>query len=349
MISYQVQEFGKPLAQVLRETPSPEGSEVLLRVDGCGLCHSDLHLHDGYFDLGDGKRIDLARGLKLPRTLGHEIVGTVVALGPDAAGVGVGDRRVVYPWIGCGTCAVCAAGQEHLCGAPRGLGTQADGGFADHVRVPHARYLFDYTGLPPEQACTLACAGVTAYSALRKAAPMGAADRLLIIGAGGVGLSAVRMARRMFGMAPLVAELDRSKWDLAREAGAGECFDPTEPTAVKAVMTASGGGAAAAIDFVGAGSSFAFGLATVRKAGHLICVGLFGGSTPVSPALLALRAVRISGSYVGSLQEMQEVMTLAQAGHLAPLPLATRPLAQANEALADLKAGRVRGRTILVP
>ena len=349
MISYQVQEFGRPLAQVLRATPQPTGTEVLLRVDGCGLCHSDVHLQDGYFDLGDGKRLDLARGMKLPRTLGHEIAGTVAAVGPDAAGVQVGDRRVVYPWIGCGACAFCAAGQEHLCSAPRGLGTQRDGGFADHVLVPHARYLFDYSPLAAEQACTLACAGITAFSALRKVGPLAAGEHLLIVGAGGVGLSAIRMARQMFGAPPIVAELDRSKWDLARAAGAGELVDPTDGAASKAVIAASGGGVAAAIDFVGAGSSFSFALGALRKAGHLVGVGLFGGAASIAPPLLALRALRISGSYVGSLQEMHELMALARAGQLSPLPLSTRPLAEAEAALADLRAGRIRGRTVLTP
>lgn len=349
MISYQVQDFGRPLAQVLRQTPVPTGSEVLLRVDGCGLCHSDVHLLDGYFDLGEGKRVDLTRSLQPPRTLGHEIVGTVVALGRDAAGVQLGDRRVVYPWIGCGQCPLCATGNEHLCGAARGLGIQRDGGFADHVLVPHARYLFDFGAMAAEQACTLACAGLTAFGALRKAAPLAAGERLLIIGAGGVGLSAIRMAGPMFHRAPIVAEIDRSKWDLAREAGAEEVIDPSEPTAIKSLMAATGGGAAAVIDFVGAGSSFAFGFGALRKAGHLICVGLFGGSTPVSPAMLALKAVRISGSYVGSPQEMGELMAMARAGQVPPLPLTTRPLAEADAALADLKAGRIRGRTVLVP
>jgi alcohol dehydrogenase/propanol-preferring alcohol dehydrogenase len=166
MISFQLETFGKPLAQVLRQTPTPQGSEVLLRVSHCGVCHSDVHLHDGYFDLGGGDKLDLGRSIQPPRTLGHEIAGTVVALGPAAKGVAVGDRRVAFPWIGCGECGLCAAGQEHLCNRPQALGVNRDGGFADHVLVPHARYLIDYGSLPAEQACTYACAGLTAYSAL---------------------------------------------------------------------------------------------------------------------------------------------------------------------------------------
>lgn len=349
MISYQVEAFGKPLAQALRDTPVPQGTEVLLRIESSGVCHSDVHLQDGYFDLGGGHKLDLARTMALPRTLGHEIAGRVVALGPQARGLDLGTLRVVYPWIGCGQCPACAAGNEHLCAAPRGLGTQRDGGFADHVLVPHPRYLFDYGSLPQEQACTLACAGITAYSALKKAAPLKPGDTLLIIGAGGVGLSAIRLAREVTGVAPIVAEIDRSKWDLAREAGAVELVDPSGPDTTKALMKATGGGVAAAIDFVGAAATFNFGQGALRKGGRLICVGLFGGGVQMVPALLALRAISISGSYVGSLSEMAELLALAQAVALPPLPLATRPLDELSQTLDDLRAGRVRGRAVLKP
>lgn len=349
MLSYQIEAFGKPLAQALRENPVPQGSEVLLRVGACGVCHSDVHLQDGYFLLGDGHRLDLSRGIAPPRTLGHEIVGTIVAVGPDAQGAAIGDTRVVYPWIGCGRCGLCAAGNEHLCNAARGLGIQRDGGFADHVLVPHPRYLLAFDPLPPEQACTLACAGVTAFGALKKAVPMAPGEWLLIIGAGGVGLSAIRLARQLFDTPPIVAEIDTSKWDLAREAGAGEVIDPAAPGVLKTLMTGTGGGVAVAIDFVGSASTFAFGLQALRKAGKLVCVGLFGGGTQVMPALVTLKALTITGSYVGSLQEMHELMALARQGTLPPLPVNTQPLAQATQVLDDLRGGRIRGRTVLVP
>jgi D-arabinose 1-dehydrogenase-like Zn-dependent alcohol dehydrogenase len=348
MLSYPFESFGKPLAQALRETPRATGSEVVLRVAVCGLCHSDVHLHEGYFDLGNGNKLDLSRGVAPPRVLGHEIAGTVVAVGPDAAGVAVGDQRVVFPWIGCGGCAPCKSGREELCMAPRALGINRDGGFADHVLVPHPRYLFAYDPLPEAQACTYACSGLTAYGALKKCAPLGAADTLLIIGAGGVGLSGVRMAAAALGVRPVVAEIDRSKWDLAREAGAADCLDPTDTDATKAFMKSSGG-AAAAIDFVGAAATFSYGLSALRKGGKLVCVGLFGGSAPVMPATLPLRAVTIAGSYVGSLAEMGEVMALARQGGLNPLPVTTRPLAEANEALEALRSGVIRGRVVLQP
>ena len=353
MICYPFDTFGKPLAQALRETPQPSGSEVLVRVGSCGLCHSDVHLHDGYFDLGNGQKLDLSRGIAPPRVLGHEIAGTVVAVGPDTSGVAVGDRRVVFPWIGCGSCGACKGGHEELCAASRALGINRDGGFADHVLVPHARYLFAYDPLPEDQACTYACSGLTAYGALKKCAPLVGGDTLLIIGAGGVGLSGVRMAVAALGVQALgvqtvVAEIDRSKWDLARAAGAADCLDPTDTAATKAFMKATGG-AAAAIDFVGAATTFSYGLQALRKGGKLVCVGLFGGAAQVMPATLPLRAVTITGSYVGSLAEMGEMMALARLGSLPAMPVTARPLDEVNEALAALRSGAVRGRAVLQP
>jgi len=349
MLSYQVEAFGKPLAKVLRETPAPQGTEVLVKVGACGVCHSDVHLRDGYFALGEGNKLDMTRAMQPPRTLGHEIAGTVVALGPDAAGAKIGDRRIVFPWIGCGQCATCAAGNEHLCSAARSLGVNRDGGFADHVLVPHPKYLLAYDPLSEEQACTYACSGLTAYGAVRKVMPLGRDDTLLIIGAGGVGLSGIRLARKLLEANIVVADIDRSKWDVAREAGANETIDPSADGVAKTLVKASGGGVAAAIDFVGAGSTFAFGFGALRRSGKLVCVGLFGGSTPVLPVMVAMKAVTVTGSYVASLQDLHDLMALARSGVLPALPLETRPLAAAEQALEDLKAGRIRGRAILKP
>ena len=191
MISYQLTQFGQPLSRIKRTSPIPVGDEVLLRVSACGVCHSDVHLSDGFFDLGPGRRVDLSKGRELPLTLGHEISGEIVAIGPTCTGVSVGDQRVVYPWLGCRMCAVCTDGQEHLCASPRSLGVVLDGGFADHVIVPHVRYLFDLSAVDPALACTYACSGLTAYSALMKVKAVAAGRHVLLIGAGGVGLAAL--------------------------------------------------------------------------------------------------------------------------------------------------------------
>jgi D-arabinose 1-dehydrogenase-like Zn-dependent alcohol dehydrogenase len=351
MRAFQIEQFGRPLAQVLRDVPPPQGSEVLVRVAACGVCHTDLHLHDGYFDLGGGNRMDMQRPMGLPRTLGHEIAGVVEAVGAEAAGsVRPGDEVVVFPWIGCGACALCTAGAEHLCVNAQALGVHRDGGYATHVRVPHPRYLLDHAPLPAAQACTYACAVLTAYSALKKAAPLAAGDMLLVLGAGGVGLSGIRLARRLYpGVRIVVAEVDAGKAEVARAAGADEVIDPRADGAAKALFKSSGGGVAVAVDFVGAEATFSFGLNALRKGGRLVCVGLFGGSAPVLPVLLAMKAVSIVGSYVGSLAEMRALLALVRSEPLPPLPLDERPLAAADAALADLRAGRVRGRAILRP
>jgi alcohol dehydrogenase, propanol-preferring len=166
MRAMQIIEWGKPLE--VREYPDPEptGEEVLLRVEVAGVCHSDVHIWDGHFDLGDDKQISLeARGVHLPFTMGHEIAGEVVALGPQARGVKAGDKVVAYPWICCGECDVCKKGEELLCLRPRTLGTRVAGGYGTHVMVPHGRYLLPYGGVPQDLAATYTCSNHRLFGA----------------------------------------------------------------------------------------------------------------------------------------------------------------------------------------
>ena len=348
MTSYQLAAFGEPLVRVEGPVPEPQGSEVVLRVLACGVCHSDLHLAEGYFELGAGKRMDLAAALRLPRTLGHEIAGEVVAAGPDAE-VPIGARRVVFPWIGCGACATCRAGNEHVCARPQALGANRDGGFSDHVVVPHARYLLDFGDLPVELAATYACSGLTAYGALRKAAPVSAAEPLLIVGAGGVGEAAIRLTRILFRAGAVVADLDERKRANALDAGAASAVDPREPGTRKALLTQTDGGFAAAIDFAGSTASAEFALSVLRKGGKLIVVGLYGGTLELALPLVPLRALTIAGSYVGSLKELRELLALAQHGAGPRIHYERRPLDEAQAALDALRGGGVIGRTVLAP
>src|SRR2546427_5727426 len=196
MRAMQIIEWGQPLQFRDYPTPEPTGEQVLVRVEAAGVCHSDVHIWDGHFDLGGGQQISLAsRGVALPFTMGHEIAGEVLALGPHASGVKVGDKVVAYPWIGCGECAVCMKGEELLCLNPRTLGTRRTGGYGTHVIVPHGRYLLPHAGVPQGLAATYTCSGITAFSALKKTRThLGTDDHLVIIGAGGVGGSAVHIA-----------------------------------------------------------------------------------------------------------------------------------------------------------
>jgi D-arabinose 1-dehydrogenase-like Zn-dependent alcohol dehydrogenase len=199
-----------------------------------------------------------------------------------------------------------------------------------------------------ELACTYACSGLTAYSALNKALPLSPKDPLVIIGAGGVGLSAINLARSVHGIAPIVAEIDRTKWDAALAAGASQVIDPRDADAVKQLLGATGG-VAAVVDFVGAPSSVGFAMQVLRRGGRLIIVGLMGGAIELQLPLLPIRALSIIGSYVGSLDEMRALVALAREGRVTEIPVQTRPLEEAQRTLDDLKQGRVVGRVVLKP
>lgn len=344
MLAYETTSPGAPLQRVETATPQPKGAEVLLKTVACGVCHSDIHMHDGVFNLGNGKQLEVGRpGM----VLGHEIFGEVIAIGPDAKGANIGDRRVVYPWIGCGECAACKRGDEHLCTPGRALGIVVAGGFADHVLVPHSRYLFDKGSVSDSLAATYACSGLTAYSALKKVGELQAGDAVVIIGAGGVGTMAIQIALSALRIDPIVVDIDDSKLQAARALGVSRTFNSSDPQAAKDIRKATGG-AFAAIDFVGAEASVNFGLGCLRKGGMLVIVGLYGGALSMPIPFLPMNARIIQGSYVGTLQDMDELMTLVRAGKIAPIEIHERPLAEAHAALLDLKAGKVRGRQVLM-
>jgi len=190
MLSWEIVEHGKPLQKSLRETPKPQGTEVLMRITRSGVCHSDLHIWDGYFDLGGGKRFYVKdRGCVPPFTPGHEPFGVVEALGPRAKGVRAGQKKLIYPWIGCGKCAVCKAGQDNYCvSGSRFLGVNRPGAYSTHVLVPDPKYLLDTAGIDDAFAATLACSAVTAYSAANKLPKLNKGDAVAVLGCGGLGL-----------------------------------------------------------------------------------------------------------------------------------------------------------------
>jgi D-arabinose 1-dehydrogenase-like Zn-dependent alcohol dehydrogenase len=229
------------------------------------------------------------------------------------------------------------------------LGTHVAGGYGTHVIVPHGRYLLPYDGIPQALAATYTCAGITAFSALKKTRDhLGPDDHLVIIGAGGVGGSAVHIAPAAVAGKIVVADLDAEKRAQARQMGAVATIDNAAPDAVKQVMAATGGGAAAAIDFVGSPKTMQFGIDILRKGGKLVMVGLYGGACPVSTVMFPFKMMTVEGSYVGTLEDLRELLALVKEGRIPPIPIERRPASAVSQALSDLKSGgKVPGRVVL--
>ncbi|MBL8383750.1 MAG: alcohol dehydrogenase catalytic domain-containing protein [Burkholderiales bacterium] len=346
MQSYDITEWGKPLQKALRDTPVPTGTEVLVRVKYCGVCHSDVHIRDGYFDMGGGKKFHMSdRGMKPPVTMGHEPYGTVVAAGPEAGAVPIGQDRLVFPWTGCGKCARCLEGADNLCPTPRYLGIQRPGGYADHMLVPHPRYLVDATGVDPLYAPILACSGLTTYSAVNKLKPFPADEWILVMGAGGLGLMAVAMLRAMGHERIASCDIDPSKFGAARAAGAAETFNPADAD-TPAKLLALPGGVCGAVDLVGATQTAQVAMGALRKGGKYVIVGLYGGEIALSMVGTVQRALTVQGSYVGNVAELREVVALARSGKLKAIPVEKRAMSEISRTLDELKAGTVIGRVV---
>src|SRR5437660_9395361 len=248
MKSFQVTDFNAPLQEVDRPTPQPSGTQVLIGVKAAGVCHSDLHIWEGGYDLGHGRKpLSLKdRGVSLPRTMGHETVGEVVAFGSevtaaDKGDLKVGDVALVYPWLGCGKCATCVGGDENMCVVkPNSLGVYCDGGYADHMTVPHPKYLLNLNGLDPVTAAPYACSGVTTYSALKKV-ETAFSTPIVIFGAGGLGLMALSLLKAMGGKGAIVVDIDARKREAAEKAGALASVDGGAPDALGQVAHKAGG------------------------------------------------------------------------------------------------------------
>lgn len=348
MLSYDVLEWGKPLEKAERETPKPSGTEVLLRLKYCGVCHSDVHIRDGYFNLGGGKRFHMTeRGMNLPLTLGHEPYGKIVAAGADAADAPIGMDRLVYPWAGCGICAHCREGVDNYCATPSCIGLHRRGGYADHLLVPHPRYLIDAAGIDPIWAATLSCSGLSAYSAVSKLTPIPPDEWVAVIGAGGLGLASIGILRAMGHTRIVAVDLDANKLKAAAEAGAASILNGDDAEAVRIVRQIGGGSIYGAIDFVGSADTATLGLGALRKGGRLILIGLYGGEIPLSLVSTIQRALTIQGSHLGTIGELKSVVALAREGKLRPIPIQTRPLAEVSRALDELKAGAIVGRIVV--
>ena len=262
-------------------------ARFLVRIQGAGVCHSDLHIWEGEYDIGGGKKLTLKdRGIGLPLTMGHEIAGEVVAMGPQAEGTSLGKQVVVYPWLGCGECATCKRGEENFCLKTRSIGVYLSGGYADYVLVPKGKYCVDISGLDPAEAAPLACSGVTTFSALKKFGAVIHDEPVVIMGGGGLGHMALAMLKALNAKGAIVVDIDPAKRAAALEAGALACIDGAAPDAAAQIMKATGGGARMVLDLVGAPSTVNLAIASATRGTEIVVVGLFGGEVNGSRSLL---------------------------------------------------------------
>ena len=340
----------EPLAVSESQTPTPKENQVLVKVKSVGVCHSDLHLWEGGYDLGDGQFMKVTdRGVKYPVTPGHEIVGTVEDIGNGVSGISKGDEVLVFPWIGCGECPACKVGDENLCDTPKSMGVFQDGGYSDYALIPDFKYLAKLDGVNPDSATSLACSGLTAYTAIKKS-NQNSPEFIVVIGAGGLGLMGVQIAKAITDAKIICVDLDDQKLETAKSMGADYTINSKDPeTAQKIMSICNDKGADSVVDFVNAPPTAKLAFSILRKRGNLVLVGLFGGSIELSLVTIPLKSLLIQGAYTGNYNDMVELLDLARQGTINPVISKRYTLDDANTALNDLKDRKIIGRAVINP
>ncbi|MDL9935281.1 NAD(P)-dependent alcohol dehydrogenase [Gordonia sp. ABSL1-1] len=338
-----VQVVGYHQDMVLNEIPKPELTgplDVIVRIGGAGVCRTDLHVLEGQWAEKSN--------VTLPYTIGHENAGWVDAIGDAVTNVAVGDKVILHPLITCGLCRACRAGDDVHCENSQFPGIDTNGGYAEYLRTTARSVVKLDDSLEPADVAALADAGLTAYHAAAKV------DRLtrpgetcVVIGAGGLGHIGIQVLNAISGVTIVVVDRNPDAVALAVEVGAHHGI-VADGSHVDQVLELTGGhGAEAVLDFVGEGGATAEGIAMLRRAGNYFVVG-YGENIDVPTIDVISTEINFIGNLVGSYNDLGELMTLAAQGKVA-LHTTTYPLDDFAKALADLDAGRVRGRAILIP
>lgn len=329
-------EFKTPLSLEQVARPEAGADEVLIEVEVCGVCHSDLHVADGDWT-------QLARIVKKPLILGHEIIGRVVARGATVESVQVGDR-VGVPWVQwtCGQCEFCREGNENLCARQRITGVMVDGGYAEYAKAPASHVIKIPDALPSDQAAPLLCAGVTVHRALKQAR-IRAGQRLAVFGVGGLGHLAIQIGHAA-GAEVTAVDVSDDKLALAKSLGAARTLNAMKNDVVKEVR--GFGRVHVAMVTSAAKSAYDMAFYCVRPTGTLLAVGLPAQDISFPPILMAAGEIQIKASCVGTREDLREVLAMGAAGAVH-CQVTTRPLADVGEVLEQLRCGHVSGRIAL--
>ena len=344
MKALQLTRWGKPAELRERAVPEPGPGQVLVKIGASGACHSDLHL----MDWPEGRL-----QWKLPFTLGHENAGWVHELGVGVTSVTKGDAVLVYgPW-GCGRCRPCRLGRENYCEHAAEIGVAGgglglDGGMAEYMLVPAARWLVPLGDLDPVRAAPLADAALTPYHAIAKSR-----DRLqpgasaVVIGTGGLGQMAIQLLKATTGARVIAVDVDDRKLEVARQLGA-DVVVRSDAGAAEAIRRATDDvGANVVFDMVGGDATLALGAKSLCAEGRLVIIGLALGTLPMNYFSLPYGA-EVATSYWGTITELMELVALAR-GKRIRIDVETAPLAEAPHVYERLRRGEIRGRAVIVP
>ncbi|MDQ1430964.1 MAG: alcohol dehydrogenase, propanol-preferring [Actinomycetota bacterium] len=339
MTAYQLVEWGAPPEFREVEVPTPAPDEVLIRVAGVGLCHSDFMF------------LDSPPGVipwSLPFTLGHESAGWVEQLGAEVDDLEIGQAVAVAGIHSCGRCQYCIRGQDNYC--PRGAsgrGYGEDGGLAHFLVVPR-RELVPLTTLDPRRVGPLTDAGATSYHAVKRALPkLIPGSTAVVIGAGGLGSYAVQFLRRLTGAQVIAVDVVQQRLDLARELGAHVSLMSDETTSTRVRELTGGLGATAVFDFVGDDTTMKMALATAATLGTVAIVGAGGGTAKVSWGVLPLEC-DLYIPMAASIADLHEVIALAETGELR-VEVELFDFDRAPDAYERFRQGDLRSRAVVTP
>jgi len=329
-----IHEYKQPLSIEDAPMPKPEADEVLIKVEACGVCHSDLHIAEGDW-------AQLQRVIKRPLIPGHEVVGRVIEKGAAVTELQVGDR-VGVAWTNwtCGECELCKEGHENLCSHQAITGASVDGGYAEFIKAKASFSLKVPENLSSEEAAPLFCAGVTVYRAIKNSG-VKPGQRLVIFGIGGLGHLAVQIAKT-FDAQVIAVDISDDKLEFARALGATTTFNAATEDAVKVIRKM--GGAHVAVVTSGAKKVNDQAFYAMRSSGRLVVVGM--PAEDLSFPAIMMREVQIGSSATGTRQDLREVLDLAAAGKVR-CTIETRPLEAINEVFEQMRQGKITGRVVV--
>ncbi|HWD80761.1 MAG TPA: NAD(P)-dependent alcohol dehydrogenase [Kribbella sp.] len=328
---------------VIDDVPEPvvKGPlDVVVKIGGAGVCRTDLHIIEGQWDA--------AMHPALPYTIGHENAGWVHEVGSAVTNVQVGDTVILHPTPTCGLCHACRAGDDMHCVNSTFPGLDSDGGMAEYLLTSARACVKLDPATRPQDVAALADAGITAYHAVRKALPLlPPGTTAVVIGAGGLGHIGVQCLAALTAARIIVVDRNPDALKLAEQLGADQTVVADGKHVEKVLELTDGAGAHVVLDFVAEQGAEQDGFAMTGRAGSYFVIG-YGGQVQIPTLDIISTERNIVGNIVGTFNELAELMALAQAGKVT-LHTRTYPLDAAAEAVADLDAGRVRGRAILVP